>query len=44
MKDNDLKLVEEEIVATDLIKSGEYIVMDRGFISLKETKLKQALI
>ena len=35
MKDNDLKLVEEEIVATNLIKPGEYIVMDRGFISVE---------
>lgn len=35
MSDHDLKLIEKEIEETELIKENEYLVMDRGFISIK---------
>lgn len=35
MSDHDLSLVEKEILESDIIKEKEYLVMDRGFISIE---------
>lgn len=35
ISDNDLKLVKDEIIKTDIIKANEYLIMDRGFIDIK---------
>ena len=35
ISDNDLKLVKDEIIKTDIIKANEYLILDRGFIDIK---------
>jgi hypothetical protein len=34
ISDNDLKLVKEEIIQTEIIKENEYLIMDRGFADI----------
>lgn len=38
ISDSDIKLVEDEIVDFDLLKKGDYLIMDRGFVKIEFVK------